>query len=106
MTPRQFLGDRPTPELAQYRVPGVEGSLSAARSNIPVAAVLAGAAGCNAHHDGPEDGSQNCIRCALKKGIQNPRWIFCVRRTALSGYYANVAVRPIMLLEVDFQFAY
>ena len=25
MTPRQFLGERPTPELAQYRVPGVEG---------------------------------------------------------------------------------
>ena len=25
MTPRQFLGERPTPELAQYRVPGVDG---------------------------------------------------------------------------------
>lgn len=25
MTPRQFMGERPTPQLAQYRVPGVEG---------------------------------------------------------------------------------
>jgi phytoene dehydrogenase-like protein len=25
MTPRQFMGERPTPELAQYRVPGIEG---------------------------------------------------------------------------------
>ena len=25
MTPRQFMGERPTPELAQYRVPGVDG---------------------------------------------------------------------------------
>ena len=25
MTPRQFMGERPTPQLAQYRVPGIEG---------------------------------------------------------------------------------